>query len=85
MYMFATGGGGSGVRIPDVPFDVTNIFSIMMWIVTVFAPVGEFIINFIFTTWTGNWGTTYSLATIIINPVTLGTIWIAHALRALTQ
>jgi hypothetical protein len=56
-----------------------------MWVVTVFAPIGEFIINFIFTSWTGNWGETYSIATIIINPVTLAAVWIAHAFRSLTQ
>ena len=85
MYFFATGGGGSGVRIPDVPFDITNIFSFMVWVIQVFAPLAEIITRFLFTSWTGNWGTTYTLATILLNPVTLGTIWFAHAARSLTQ
>jgi hypothetical protein len=79
------GGGGSGVRIPDVPFDITNIFSFILWVVMTFAPIGELLINIIFTTWKDLAGNTYSLSAIILNPVTLGTIWFAHALRALTQ
>ena len=85
MYFFATGGGGSGVRIPDVPFDITNIFSFMLWVVTTFAPIGEFLINTIFASWKDLYGNTYSLSSILLNPITLGTIWFAHALRALTQ
>jgi hypothetical protein len=85
MYFFATGGGGSGVRLNDVPFDVTNIFSFMLWVVVTFAPIGELIINFIFATWQDLAGNTYSLSTILLNPFTLGTIWFAHAIRAFTQ
>ena len=82
MYFFATA-AGSGVRFPDVPFDIINIFSFMLWVIQVFTPLAEIITNFLFTSWTGNWDTTYSLANILLNPVTLGTIWFVHAARSL--
>ena len=92
MYIYAfgggsgpIGGGGSGVRIPDVPFDITNIFSFMLWVVVTFAPIGEMLINFIFASWQDLAGNTYSLSTILLNPIILGTIWLAHAVRSLTQ
>jgi len=83
---FATGGGGSGVRVPDVPFDVTNIFQMMLWVVMTFAPIAELLVDFIFTTWTdGLFGQAYSLAQILVNPVTLGGIWIVHSVRSLVS
>lgn len=60
MYLFATA-AGSGVRFPDVPFDIINIFSFMLWVIQVFTPLAEIITNFLFTSWTGNWDTTFSL------------------------
>jgi hypothetical protein len=82
MYMF-TGGGGSGVRLPDVPFDASNVFSFMIWIITTFGPIGQHLVEFVFTPWKDNAGNVYTLASILLNPGTLGLVWGAQALKAI--
>jgi hypothetical protein len=82
MYLY-TGGGGSGVRIDGYPFDTTNVFQLMLWVLVNLAPIGQLLVEFIFTPFKDNFGNVTTLAQIILSPVTIGLIWGAQALKAI--
>jgi|688.fasta_scaffold153683_4 hypothetical protein len=84
MYIFATGGGGSGIRIIDIPFDISNPFEFMVWVVVTLAPIAQAMVTYLFrvdSIFPGMEPT--SVVQVLLNPVTLGLIWVGQWIKGL--
>ena len=69
------------VRIEN-PLDQLNIFELFLWVINTLGPLGQNLVDFIFAGWNDLAGNTYSLGTILLNPITLGFIWGLQAFKA---